>query len=131
RRARPCPTEFGWSGGFFVVGVGVPVGEERGVEIDGANFDFGKRKFEPNFGRIVEVVLAIFMNRLDILAGGFVQTSLGFAPALVLEFAQSSGVLLALAAQTAFLNAQIVQLALIGKEDFGFNEMLADAFVVV
>ena len=84
-----------------------------------------KCKFEPKLGGL-EVIVAFFVNCLDVLAGRFVQTSLSFALAYLLKLPERSGVLFALAAQTGFLNAEIVQLALISEEDLGFDKVAAN-----
>jgi len=59
------------------------------------------------------------------LAGYLVQANAGLALALLLQFAKRGGVFLTLAAQAAFLDAEIVELALVGEKDLGFDEVLA------
>ncbi len=44
------------------------------------------------------------------------------SPTFLLHFLQSGRVLLALTAQTVFLDAEIVELALVGQENFCFDE---------
>ena len=80
----------------------------------------------------------------DVLAGGFVEAgfpwiahngrrcakaktlcALVTAAAIFLELAQGGGVLLALAAEAALLDRKIVELALVGEEDFGLDQVLA------
>ena len=75
--------------------------------------------------------MALFVHRQDVLTGCFVQPRLPLALAIVLKLAQCDGVFLALTAEAAFLNAEIVELALVGEEDLGFDQMLAYRFVFV
>jgi hypothetical protein len=70
--------------------------------------------------------VTIFANGLYVLFGSFIQQNSLLALAILLEFAESGEIFFAMPAQTIFLNAQVVQLALVDKEDFGFDEVLAD-----
>ena len=75
--------------------------------------------------------MALFVHGQDVRAGGFVEPGLGFPLAALLELAQCGRVFLAPTARAAFLNADIVELPLIGQEDLGFDQMLAYGFVLV
>ena len=74
----------------------------------------------------------------DIDTGGDVELFVGLAIglaglafAVVLELLESGGILLPLAAETVFLNPEIVELALIGNKDFGIEQMGAGGFFFV
>jgi Transposase len=69
--------------------------------------------------------MALFVHGQDVRARGSVKPGLGFPLAALLELAQCGRVFLAPTAQAAFLNADIVELPLIGQEDLGFDQMLA------
>ena len=68
---------------------------------------------------------AIFIHGLDVGVRGCIQALLLFAPAIFLAFAQRGSVLFALAAQASFLDAEVLELALICHVDFGVDEKLA------
>ncbi len=75
--------------------------------------------------------MAVFAEGFDVLTGGLVETRLRLAFPGFLELLERGGVLFALATQAVLLNAQIVELALVGEEDFRFDELFADGFFFV
>ena len=70
--------------------------------------------------------MTLFVNGGDVLAGSFGEKLLLLLLARLLKLAECGGVAVALAAEAGFLNAEVVELALIGEEGPGFDEVLAD-----
>ncbi len=81
------------------------VGEEAGLDVDGAHLDLFNRKFEANFV-VVEFFVFLHVSNVDLC--DFVEAFFGFASAVSLHLTERFGILLALAAEAAFLNAQVV-----------------------
>ena len=75
--------------------------------------------------------MPILAEGFDVLTCGLVETCALLALADGLELLERRSVLFALAPEAVFLNAQIVELALIGEKDSGFDELLADGFFFV
>jgi hypothetical protein len=70
--------------------------------------------------------VAVLANGGDVLVGRVGEPSRASTGAFFLEFAEGGGVTIALAAEAGFLDAEVVELALVGEEDFSFDEVLAD-----
>src|ERR1700761_6081624 len=105
-----------------------PIGEEKGLDLQGADLDFFQRKFEAIFVGL-PIIVATFVDGGDVLAGGFGET-LGFVLSTkLLKIAEGCSILFALAAQTGFLDREVVELALVGEENSGFDEMSSDGGV--
>jgi len=66
----------------------------------------------------------------DIELGGLVQAGLGFLEPGLLESLEDGQVLFGLTPQPALLNAEIVDLALVGQKGLGLDQDLARAFLV-
>src|SRR5579884_1090664 len=116
-------------GGALLLPAVVPEGEAE-VDVAGVLMDFLARKFEAKFSR-VELFVAPFAEGFHVLTGGRIETLRGPGFTRFLDFFESSRVFFALAAQPVFLDAQIIELALVGEEDFGFDELFADGLFFV
>jgi hypothetical protein len=113
-------------------------GEKIGNELEGASLNLSNGKFEPKRGWIEEF-LALRPHGVYIEVGGCIEPGIaargflasGLLLAVVLYLEKSGDVLFALAAQTVFLEVEIVELALVDQQRLGINEVGADGLVFV
>ncbi len=77
------------------------------------------------------MLVTVFMNGLDVGFGGFLKTRLLPGLARVLKLTERGEIFFAIAAEPVFLDAEVIELPLIDKQDFGLDEMLADFRLVL